>query len=221
MTFAQRLRTIVRSWLHARRGRSTDTGKRVAAIVADIATAVNEAKLAAAHASAEAKRLERTRERTRTEAEEWARRATVALGKERDDLAAEAVKQEAALRQAAEDLQPTIKALQERATDLYARVQPLETRLTEARLRLTELRLREGSLEAAQTVQGVQEQLADPWRTGKFDELDQAMDRWAAEVGTRELMELDPMQAKLRVVDRHLAEIEQRLAQLRRAEQKP
>lgn len=218
MAFLQRLRVIVRSWLYARRSRSSDPGKQVALMVNDIAEAVREAKLAAARAAADASRLQRAYERTTAEADEWARRAAAALSKEREDLATEAVKQEAALRQAAEDLRPAISSLRERAVDLYAQVQSLEQRLATARLRLTQLRLRERALESAQTVGRVQEQLTDPWRRGDFERLDDAVARWEAEVGTQELLELDPMQAKLRYVDRHLAQVEQRLAELRRAE---
>jgi phage shock protein A len=214
-TFWQRLVMIFRSRRRARLDRRATSHQRVVQMIEAMETLVREAKLRAAQAAADARRLEELRDRQLASAQEWGRRATVALAEEREDLAAESIKRELALRDEATDLEATIAALQSRSVALYREVQDLDTRLEQARTRLRQLILRESTAQAQAEVRAIRDRLDDPWQGGDFDRLAVEMDRWHAELAVADLDRPEALDEQLRLVERHLPQIEERLAQAR------
>ena len=213
----QRLWMIVRSRLKRRRARGA-ASQRAQRLVQDIERLIQQARLQAAHAAAEVRRLERTRERSLAQADEWARRAAVALKSGREDLARESVQRERHLRELSEGLLPQLSALTASSAELCSQVQALERRLEEAALRLRQLAAHESAVKARATVQALQGRLDSPLQTGDFGRLDRELDEWSAELKTQEELHRDPVGDGVRLVDRSLPEIDKRLAELRAAQ---
>jgi phage shock protein A len=213
----QRVGLIVKANLEALLDKAEDPAATAAQMVREIEEAVHQAKTAAAKTAADAKRLERMRDRNLQDAEEWAQRAVLALQKEREDLAREAVNRETQLRKAAAGLGPQLDSLSARSAQMQEDVHALDLKLDEARMRARQLGMRQRAVESQRRVQLAQQQLEDGVKLGELDRLEDKMDGLEAEVDAWEAVGIDSLEAQFRELENASPEVEQRLRELRRA----
>lgn len=213
----QRVGLIVKANLEALLDKAEDPGATAAQMVREIEEAVHRAKTAAAKTAADVKRLQRMRDRNVQEADEWAQRAVLALQKEREDLAREAVKREAQLRKAAEGLGPQLAALAARSAQMQENVRALDVKLEEARMKARQLSMRQQAVESQRRVRQVQEHLEGGVHLGELERLEDKMDDWEAEVDAWEVVSSDSLEAQFRDLESESSDIERRLGELRQA----
>jgi phage shock protein A len=91
MGIFQRLSTVIRSWVNALIGRVEDPQKMLEQLILDMRTQLAKTKQDVAAAIADEKKLQAQVERERKQAEEWERRAMLAVQEGRDDLAKQAL----------------------------------------------------------------------------------------------------------------------------------
>lgn len=87
----QRLSLVIRSWVNALIGRAEDPQKILEQLLLDMRTQLAKTKQDVAAAIADEKKLQAEVERERKQAEEWERRAMLAVQEGRDDLAKQAL----------------------------------------------------------------------------------------------------------------------------------
>jgi phage shock protein A len=212
----QRVGLIFKANLEALLDKAEDPAATAAQMVREIEEAVHRAKTASAKTAADVKRLERMRDRNVAEADQWAERAVLALQKSREDLAREAVKQEAQLRKAAEGLQPQLEALSTRSRQMLEDVRALDAKLEEARLRARQLSVRQRAVESQRRVREVQEQMEGGIHVDEFQRLEEKLDDWEADVDAWETVTSDSLEAQFRELEGDSPEVKHRLEELRK-----
>jgi len=206
---------ILKANIQALLDKAENPAAMAAQMVREIEEAVGEAKQAAVRVAADVRSLEKMGERNTEHAENWARRAHLALHKGHEDLAREAIKHEMQLRKAAQDLAPQIEALRRRSLIMQTDVRALEAKLDEARSRARQIALRQRAAESQRTVQKVQQKLGQGPAISEFDRLEGRVEMMEAEAGSWEELEIDSLEARFRELENESPEIEERLAQMR------
>ena len=158
MTIFSRMTDIVNSNLNALLDKAEDPEKMVRLIIKEMEDALVEVRSTAARAIADRKTLERRQEWFTSEVEEWQRKAEVAVGKGRDDLAKRALLERNKSQEGADALHRELQLLDETLEKLNGDVGALQVKLKDAKARQNALVVRS---KAAQTRLGVRRRLSD------------------------------------------------------------
>ncbi len=158
MTIFSRMTDIVNSNLNALLDKAEDPEKMVRLIIKEMEDALVEVRSTAARAIADRKTLERRQEWFTSEVEEWQRKAEVAVGKGRDDLAKRALLERNKSQEGADALHQELQLLDETLEKLNGDVGALQVKLKDAKARQNALVVRS---KAAQTRLGVRRRLSD------------------------------------------------------------
>ncbi len=136
-----------------------DPEKMIKQMVIDMEAAVNKSTSSVGVAIANEKRLEREYENKKKQAEEWERKAMLAVEKGNDDLGRKALERKTALTTEADDLSPVLEEARNTSRYLRAQLDQLKTKLEEARVRQGTLiarhRAAQAKKELAQSVSGL------------------------------------------------------------------
>ncbi len=154
-----RIADISKANMNALLDRAEDPEKMIKQMVIEMEEAVNKSTTSVGVAIANEKRLGREYENKKKQAEEWERKAVLAVEKGSDDLARKALERKNALAKAAGDLSPVLEEAGNTAGQLRGQLDQLKTKLEEARVRQGTLiarhRAAQAKKELAQSVSGL------------------------------------------------------------------
>ena len=158
MTIFSRMTDIINSNINALLDKAEDPEKMVRLIIQEMEEALVEVRSTSARAIADRKELLRRREWLAAEAAEWERKAEVAVGKGRDDLAKGALGERNKAAEAAEALARELEIVDETLGKLNVDVSALQAKIKDAKTRQNTIVLRG---KAARTRLGVRRQLSE------------------------------------------------------------
>ena len=158
MTIFSRMTDIINSNLNALLDKAEDPEKMVRLIIQEMEEALVEVRSTSARAIADRKELLRRQEWLTAEAGEWERKAEVAIGKGRDDLAKGALGERNKASEAAEALTRELEIVDQTLEKLNVDVSALQAKIKDAKTRQNTIVLRG---KAAKTRLGVRRQLSE------------------------------------------------------------
>lgn len=158
MTIFSRMTDIINSNLNALLDKAEDPEKMVRLIIQEMEEALVEVRSTSARAIADRKELLRRQEWLAAEAQEWERKAEVAVNKGRDDLAKGALGERNKAREASESLTRELEIVDETLNKLNIDVGALQAKIKDAKNRQNAIVLRG---KAARTRLGLRRQLED------------------------------------------------------------
>ena len=158
MSIFSRMSDIINSNINALLDKAEDPEKMVRLIIQEMEEALVEVRSTSARAIADRKELERRRDWQLTEAEEWERKAEIAVRKGRDDLAKGALVESNKAREAVAALSEELQALEGTLAKLNEDVGALQAKIKDAKARQNAIIVRG---KAAQSRLGVRRTLSD------------------------------------------------------------
>ena len=170
MTIFSRMTDIINSNLNALLDKAEDPEKMVRLIIKEMEDTLVEVRSTAARAIADRKELMRRRDWLANEAEEWQRKAEVAVGKDRDDLARRALGERNKAQEAVESMTGELDLLGETLEKLNGDLGALQAKIKDAKAHQNAIIMRS---KAAKTRLGVRRQLNE-------HNVDEAMSRFEA-----------------------------------------
>lgn len=133
MGLFERIMRVIRSQINSLVSKAEDPEKILEQAVMDMQTDLIEVRQAVAQAIATQKRTERQYEQTKSTADEWYRRAQLALQKGDEHLAKEALTRRQSYQQTANSLKSQIDSQQEIVGQLKNNMRGLESKIAEAK----------------------------------------------------------------------------------------
>ena len=158
MSIFSRMSDIINSNINALLDKAEDPEKMVRLIIQEMEEALVEVRSTSARAIADRKELERRRDWQESEAEEWERKAEVAVTKGRDDLAKGALVEGNKAREAMAALTEELEILEGTLAKLNEDVGALQAKIKDAKARQNAIIVRG---KAAQSRLGVRRTLSD------------------------------------------------------------
>ncbi len=158
MSIFSRMTDIINSNLNALLDKAEDPEKMVRLIIQEMEEALVEVRSTSARAIADRKELERRRDWQEAEAQEWERKAEVAVRKGRDDLAKGALIESNKARDAITIMNEELHALESTLAKLNEDVGALQAKIKDAKARQNAIIVRG---KAAQSRLGVRRTLSD------------------------------------------------------------
>lgn len=187
MTIFSRMTDIINSNLNALLDKAEDPEKMVRLIIQEMEGTLVEVRSAAARTIADRKELTRRREWLTGEAAEWERKAEVAVGKGRDDLAKGALAERDKAREAAERVARELAIIEEALAKLNEDIAALQAKIGDAKARRNAIVLRG---KAAKTRLGARRRLNDSGvddAMQRFEERERKMDDLEGQVEAYDL----------------------------------
>jgi len=158
MSIFSRMSDIINSNINSILDKAEDPEKMVRLIIQEMEEALVEVRSTSARAIADRKELERRRDWQQNEAEEWERKAEVAVRKGRDDLAKGAIVESNKAREAMSALGEELSVLESTLAKLNEDVGALQAKIKDAKARQNAIITRG---KAAQSRLGVRRTLSD------------------------------------------------------------
>ena len=158
MSIFSRMTDIINSNLNAMLDKAEDPEKMVRLIIQEMEEALVEVRSTSARAIADRKELGRRKQWQEAEAEEWERKAEIAVRKGRDDLAKGALIEGNKAREANEIIAEELQALEDTLSKLNEDVGALQAKIKDAKARQNAIIVRG---KAAQTRLGVRRTLSE------------------------------------------------------------
>ena len=158
MSIFSRMTDIINSNINSLLDKAEDPEKMVRLIIQEMEEALVEVRSTSARAIADRKEVERRKEWQETEAEEWERKAEVAVRKGRDDLAKGALAEANKAREAMLILDEELQALEGTLAKLNEDVSALQVKIKDAKARQNAIIVRG---QAAKSRMGVRQTLSD------------------------------------------------------------
>lgn len=197
MGIFSRLNRVIKSNLNALVDQAEDPDKMIGQTVADMKSALQRARTELIEALGSAKRLEKKQSELEREAADWERKAVLALEREDEDLAREALRRKARASREA-------RHVRERAAEQTTTADAMKEQLERIEKKLDDLKARQKTL-AAQVRQARTQQLdvsrpaGDRLGGGAFSDLERMadqIDQLDAEVEAHHVLE-DPKRTEL------------------------
>jgi phage shock protein A len=158
MSIFSRMTDIINSNLNAMLDKAEDPEKMVRLIIQEMEEALVEVRSTSARAIADRKELGRRKQWQEAEAQEWERKAEIAVRKGRDDLAKGALVEGNKAREANEIIAEELQALEDTLSKLNEDVGALQAKIKDAKARQNAIIVRG---KAAQTRLGVRRTLSE------------------------------------------------------------
>jgi len=158
MSVFSRITDIVNSNINALLDKAEDPEKMVRMILQEMEGTLVEVRTTSARAIADKKELDRRRQRLQEEAEDWQRKAELAVAKQRDDLARAALVEKAKAEEMATAMSDELAALDGTLAKLGEDIHALQQKIKDAKARQNAIVVRG---KAAKTRLGVRRQLHD------------------------------------------------------------
>jgi phage shock protein A len=158
MGIFSRITDIINSNINSILDKAEDPEKMVRLIIQEMEEALVEVRSTSARAIADRKELMRRQGWLRSEAGEWERKAEVAIGKGRDDLAKGALVERNKAREASDMLDRDLEILDDTLSKLNGDIAALQAKIKDAKARQNTIILRG---KAAQSRLGARRRLAD------------------------------------------------------------
>ena len=203
MTIFSRMTDIINSNLNALLDKAEDPEKMVRLIIQEMEGTLVEVRSTSARAIADRKELTRRREWLAGEAAEWERKAEVAVGKGRDDLAKGALAERDKAREAAQCVARELAMIEETLAKLNGDIAALQAKIRDAKARRGAIVLRG---KAAKTRLGARRRLNDSG-------VDDAMQRFAEHE-----RKMDDLEGQVEAYDLGRKSLSEEIAQLEEGE---
>jgi phage shock protein A len=152
MNFFKRLTTLFRAWANALVGRMEDPSKMLTTALGDMNEQLSEAAGQVGRVVAEQRRLDKQVSAHKEQAAAWEKKAMIAVGQGRDNLARACLDNKQAAERQAALLTPALEQQTVLAAQMRAEVQRMKARIDEARAKKTLLEARQKSAEAQSAV---------------------------------------------------------------------
>ncbi len=214
-----RVRDIISSNINAMLERAEDPEKLIKLMIHEMEDTLVEVKASCAGAMAAQKKMQRELAQCRGRADEWARKAQLAVDKDREDLAREALTEKRRHAQRAQSVEDRLGQCEALVEQYQSDIMQLEDKLAAARERQGVLVQRHIHAQRKKRAQTDIRKAASSWAVPKFENLEQRIERMEAEAdlvnfGRKPL--IDEEFARLEDDD----EIEEELEKLRAASKK-
>lgn len=187
MGIFSRFTDIINSNINAILDKAEDPEKMVRLIIQEMEETLVEVRTQSAKLIADKKELHRKVERLRQEAEDWESKATVALNKEREDLARAALKEKTLAEEAVAAIEVDMEVIDSNLDKLSGDIAQLQQKLTDAKTRQKALIVRGRT---AQSRMGVKRQIHDvniDEAMSRFDRYERRIDDLEGEVEAYDL----------------------------------
>lgn len=158
MGIFSRMTDIINSNINSILDKAEDPEKMVRLIIQEMEETLVEVRSTSARAIADRKELQRKQDWLRRDSGEWERKAEVAIGKGRDDLAKGALVERNKAQEAADLVSQDLQLLEETLHKLNSDVGALQAKIKDAKTRQNAIIMRG---KTAQTRLGVRKQLSD------------------------------------------------------------
>ena len=135
MGIFSRLHDIINSNINQLLDKAENPEKIIRLVIQEMEDTLVEVRSDAARAIAEKKKVHRQLNRLQHEIDDWQRKAELALGKEREDLARAALKEKHRLERSTTALEGELEALETQLTELTSDIAKLQQKLDDARAR--------------------------------------------------------------------------------------
>ena len=217
MSIFSRMTDIINSNLTSLLDKAEDPEKMVRLIIQEMEETLVEVRTTSARAIADRKELQRRQDWLRGEVSQWERKAEIALGKDREDLARAALLERSRLDGEVDAIDAEIEALDESIARLSDDIGKLQAKLKDARARQTSLVVRSRTAHGQLGVRKQLERVSINDAMGRFEQYERRMDDLEGQVeaydlGTRSLAdEIAELETNDKV-DAELAALKQRLA---------
>ncbi|EGU37826.1 phage shock protein A [Vibrio ichthyoenteri ATCC 700023] len=215
MGIFSRFADIVNSNISALLDKAEDPEKMIRLIIQEMEDTLVEVRTNSAKAIADKKELARKVEAIDDQVQEWQQKATLALTKQRDDLARAALIEKQKLQDVLKGLHTEQTLVEETIDKLTGEIGKLETKITETRAKQQALAIRSQTASNRRDVQRHLHTARTNEAMAKFDQYSRKIDELEAEADiyakTGQGKSLDQEFAELQAQD----EIEQELAKLK------
>ncbi len=175
MGIFSRFSDIVNSNINSLLDKAEDPQKMVRLIIQEMEDTLVEVRSTSARLLAEKKDIQRQQQRMENEVQDWEKKAELALTKERDDLARQALIEKQKAQQGVDSLQQEMDRVNENLDKLNDEIGQLQEKLADAKSRQKVILMRQ---KAASSRLQVKQQVD----SGKVDDAMQRFDRYEAKI---------------------------------------
>ena len=205
MGIFERFRRLVRSNLNEMISKAEDPEKMLNQLITDMNQQLIESKKSVASAIADEKKIERQMNQSTEQAQEWERKAQLAVRAGKEDLAKEALARKREMEKYAQEYKTQLDQQHQSVEKLKSALRGLQQKSEEAQRKKNLLVARSKRVEAQKKLQGTLSGMSDNSAFEAFDKMSQKMDQLEAENEAME--ELDDYSGK-QDIDEKFAELE-------------
>ncbi len=218
MGIFSRFADIVNANINALLDKAEDPEKLIRLIVQEMEDTLVEVRTASAKTIAEKKDVSRRIDILKSEADEWERKAELAISKGREDLAKAALVEKNHAQNAAEEMQHELDRLEDVLSKLTTEITQLQDKLNDAKARQKSLIMRHKTTSSRLRVKRTLHDTNADDALGRFDRFERKLDELESEVESYDLGknrsladEIDDLE-KADEIDRQLAELKARVS---------
>lgn len=205
MGIFERFRRLIKSNLNDMISKAEDPEKMLNQMITDMNQQLIESKKSVASAIADEKKIERQMNQSSEQAQEWERKAMLALRAGKEDLAKEALARKREMEQYASEYETQLEQQHASVEKLKTALRGLQQKIEEAQRKKNLLVARSKRVEAQKRLQETLGGMSDTSAFEAFDKMSQKMDQLEAENEAME--ELDDYSEK-QDLDQKFAELE-------------
>ncbi|KAG2497201.1 hypothetical protein HYH03_004790 [Edaphochlamys debaryana] len=193
---------IVNSWAQNAVSNAEDPEKLLDTVVEEMQNDLIKMRQAAATILAQQKQIEAKYKQAQTTADDWLRRAELAVGKGEDDLAKEALKRRKSYQEQADQLKVQVDQLSAASGDVLNNTRALEAKLSEARSKKETLKARAASAKTSQQIQEMMSGLNTSNAVVAFEKMEQKVLSMEAQAeSTKMLVGSDTIDNKFKMLE--------------------
>ena len=181
MGIFERFRRLVQSNLNDMISKAEDPEKMLNQLITDMNQQLIESKKSVASAIADEKKIERQMNQSKEQAQEWERKAMLAVRAGKDDLAKEALTRKREMEKYAGEYKEQLDQQHESVEKLKTSLRGLQQKIEEAQRKKNLLVARSKRVEAQKKLQSTLSGMSDTSAFEAFDRMSQKMDQLEAE----------------------------------------
>jgi phage shock protein A len=212
--------TLVRSNLNDLLDRAEDPEKMLRQLLVDMNNQRIQAKTQVAAAIAEERRVQQRAEEAQKQADEWQRRAELAIEKGDDELAKQALTRRNTYAQTAAGMQEQLQAYSAQVQALRDGMRQLDDKIGEAEGKKELLIARSRSAKAQETMHRTLSGIRGSGTMGEFDRLEQRVQEQEARASAYTDLSTDTLDDKFAALEQE-SDIDRQLRELKARKQQP
>ncbi len=220
MGLLDRMSTLVRSNLNDLLDRAEDPEKMIRQLLVDMNNQRIQAKTQVAAAIAEERRVQQRAQEAQQQADEWQRRAELAIEKGDDELAKQALVRRNTYAQAAAGLQEQLQAYSAQVQALRDGMRQLDDKIGEAEAKKELLIARSRSAKAQETMHRTLSGIRGSGTMGEFDRLEQRVQEQEARAAAYTDLSTDRLEDKFAALEQE-SDLDRQLRELKARKQQP
>ncbi len=220
MGLLDRMSTLVRSNLNDLLDRAEDPEKMLRQLLVDMNNQRIQAKTQVAAAIAEERRVQQRADEAQKQADEWQRRAELAIEKGDDELAKQALTRRNTYAQTAAGLQEQLQAYSAQVQALRDGMRQLDDKIGEAEGKKELLIARSRSAKAQETMHRTLSGIRGSGTMGEFDRLEQRVQEQEARAAAYTDLSTDRLEDKFAALEQE-SDIDRQLRELKARKQQP